>query len=330
MKLATRPLVQLVALLGLTLGVGQTFAAAPQGPTVSTAWLAQNMADVQVVEVRSDFASFGKKADVQLDKKTGKNTVNEVGGHIVGARLVDFKVVRTERKLGDKNVKFLAPEKEDFQARMRAAGVTNDKPIVLVPMGQSIADIDESLRLYWTFKLYGEDRIAVLDGGETAWLAEGRPVSSDAVADAKGDWVAKAERPELIAGSDDVVSAMDKQNVQLVDARPMAQFYGIVKSPAVLAPGHIDHAKVFSPELLTRGADGALYFLNAKAYQGVLKASGIDPNAPSIAYCNTGHLASGAWFAMHEIAGITSTRLYDGSLSRWTAEQRPLINAAAQ
>ena len=48
---------------------------------------------------------------------------------------------------------------------VQAAGVVVDKPIVLVPMGQSIADVDEALRLYWTFKLRGEDRVAVLARG---------------------------------------------------------------------------------------------------------------------------------------------------------------------
>jgi 3-mercaptopyruvate sulfurtransferase SseA len=95
-------------------------------------------------------------------RPTGKKSLVDVGGHLPGARLVDFKNVRTERMLGERKVKFLSPEGADFQARMQAAGVVVDKPIVLVPMGQSIADVDEALRLYWTFKLRGEDRVAVL------------------------------------------------------------------------------------------------------------------------------------------------------------------------
>jgi thiosulfate/3-mercaptopyruvate sulfurtransferase len=61
-------------------------------------------------------------------------------------------------------------------------------------------------------------------------------------------------------------------------------------------------------------------------YEALMRASGIDPKAPTVAYCNTGHLASGAWFVMSEILGNHSTRLYDGSMSLWTREKRPLVS----
>jgi thiosulfate/3-mercaptopyruvate sulfurtransferase len=128
------------------------------GPVVDAAWLAGHLNDVQVVEVRSDVASFGREPVFETDKKTGKKMLSEVGGHLPGARLVDFKVVRTERQVGDRKIKYLIPEQADFQARMQAAGVMADQPIVLVPVGQDIAEIDEALRLYWSFKVYGEDR----------------------------------------------------------------------------------------------------------------------------------------------------------------------------
>ena len=44
-------------------------------------------------------------------------------------------------------------------------------------MGRQALDMGAATRLYWTFKVYGEDRLAVLDGGAAGWLAEGREVS---------------------------------------------------------------------------------------------------------------------------------------------------------
>lgn len=295
------------------------------GPLVTSAWLAEHRAEVQVVEVRSDFASFAKQPVFETDRKSGRKSLVDVGGHLPGARLVDFKDVRTERMLGERKTKFLAPEGADFQARMQAVGVMADQPIVVVPMGQSITDIDEGLRLYWTFKLRGEDHVAVLDGGAAGWLAEGREVSTAAPAAVKGTWRAGVDRPEYVASSDQVAEASAKQSMQLVDARGLPQFFGTSKAPTVDGFGHVAGAKSLAPELLTRSANGALYFHAAKVYEAIMRASGIDPKAPTVAYCNTGHLASGAWFVLSEIVGNRSTRLYDGSMSLWTQEKRPLV-----
>ena len=60
--------------------------------------------------------------------------------------------------------------------------------------------------------------------------------------------------------------------------------------------------------------------------QALLKASGVEPASPAIAYCNSGHLAAGPWFVMSEIVGNKSTRLYDGSLYLWTLDKRPLVS----
>jgi thiosulfate/3-mercaptopyruvate sulfurtransferase len=47
---------------------------------------------------------------------------------------------------------------------------------------------------------------------------------------------------------------------------------------------------------------------------------------PVIAYCNSGHLGSTDWFVMSEILHRPGTRLYDGSMSEWTADpSRPVI-----
>ncbi|MBK6005200.1 sulfurtransferase [Ramlibacter ginsenosidimutans] len=315
-----------LAWLALAAGLSPAFAVELPGPVVNAAWLVDHRAEVQVVEVRSDFASFGKEPVYETDAKTGKKSLVDVGGHLPGARLVDFKEVRTERVLDGRKVKFLSPEGADFQARMQAAGIAADKPIVLVPMGQQIADIDEALRLYWTFKLRGEDRVAMLDGGVAGWLAEGHEVTTAAPGKVTGTWKAGPDRPEYLANSDQVAEASEKQSMQLVDARGLPQYFGTSKAPTVAAFGHVAGAKNLAPELLTRAANGALYFHPPKVYDALMRANGIDPDAPSISYCNTGHLASGAWFVMSEIMGNHKTRLYDGSMSLWTQEKRPLVS----
>jgi len=53
------------------------------GPVVSADWLANNMSEVQVIEVRTDIASYLRNPEFDTDKKTGQKFLVEVGGHIV-------------------------------------------------------------------------------------------------------------------------------------------------------------------------------------------------------------------------------------------------------
>jgi 3-mercaptopyruvate sulfurtransferase SseA len=38
------------------------------------------------------------------------------------------------------------------------------------------SDVFSAFRVYWTFKVFGHDKVSVLDGGLVKWLHEKRPV----------------------------------------------------------------------------------------------------------------------------------------------------------
>jgi thiosulfate/3-mercaptopyruvate sulfurtransferase len=317
------------AILVTSLGVLAAHAGALPGPVVSTQWLADNMDKVQVVEVRSNVKSFTEKPEIETDAKTGKKTVAEVGGHIPNSRLIDMKNMRTERSYGDLKVKYMIPEKTVFEKAMQAAGVDTAKPMVLVPVGVDATDLDDALRVYWQLKVYGEDDMAVLNGGMATWLLEGREHSSAPVTAKVGSWVAKADRSaQYFATSDDVAKAMADKSATLIDSRDARQFHGLGKRDYVSAYGHLEGAKLYGSDLMVNVSAGTAKFMAANTYRALMTAQGIDPAAPSIAYCNSGHLSSGPWFVASEILGNKSAKLYDGSLHQWTMEKRPLVGAA--
>ena len=293
------------------------------GPVVNMAWLGQNLSSVQVVEVRSDMASLKRQPELGTDKKSGKKVVLDVGGRIADARVLDMKAMRTTRKMGELSVQYMLPERADFERAIQAAGIDAGKPIVLVPMGQAIEDIDDALRVYWQFKVYGETNVAVLDGGQAAWLLDGRETTLTPVAAREGNWKAGKEQMQFFADSNDVATA--SQSGQLVDARAAAQYYGLSKRDYVYSYGHVANARLVSPDVLTRNSQGAAYFYPAKTYASLFAAAGVDPSKASITYCNSGHLASGPWFILSEIVGNKQTRLYDGSMHQWTLEKRPTV-----
>lgn len=298
------------------------------GPVVDSAWLAANLDKVQVVDVRGNAKSFVTAPEFDTDAKSGKKTLSEVGGHLANAALIEMKPMRTERKVGELTVKYMIPEKAAFEKLIQAAGVNAGKPIVLVPVGADVTDVDDALRVYWQFKVYGEDNIAVLDGGMANWLVEGRPFVTDAAATTAGNWVAKADRSaQYFASSADVSQAIAGKSATLIDARDAKQFHGLGKRDYVSAYGHLEGAKLYSPDLMTKTVGGAQKFMSANTYRALLTAQGIDPAAASIAYCNSGHLSSGPWFLMSEVLGNKNAKLYDGSLHEWTMEKQALVGA---
>jgi thiosulfate/3-mercaptopyruvate sulfurtransferase len=321
-------LLRSLAATTLAWALGWAHAGTLPGPLVDTAWLAANLDKVQVVDVRSNPKSFGAAPEFDTDAKTGKKTLQEVGGHIAGARLIDMKTMRTDRMLGGIKVKYMIPEQADFERAIQAARVDAGKPIVLVPVGSDTTDVDDALRVYWQFKVYGEDNIAVLDGGMAQWLIDGRAHSTDAAATGSGTWKALADRSaQYFASSDDVAQAVASKSATLVDSRDAKQFHGLTKRDYVGGYGHIAGAKLYPTDLLLKTSGAAVRFMNPVTYRGLLQAQGINPDAPAITYCNSGHLSSGPWFLMSEVLGNKQARLYDGSLHQWTLEKRPLEGA---
>lgn len=298
------------------------------GPLVDTTWLSTNLDKVQVVEVRGNVKSFTAEPVMETDSK-GKKTIEEIGGHIPGSRLVESKNVRVERKFGDLSVKYMIPELSAFEKIAQNAGIDADKPMVFVPVGLTASDVNDAMRLYWQFKVYGEDNMAMLDGGMAAWLLDNKPYAKDAPAAKTGTWTSKADRTaQYFADSNDVAAIIEKKKTAtLIDAREAPQFHGLVKRDYVYGYGHLEGAVNLSPDTTFKTSGGAVRMLPVNTYKAVLAAQGIDPAAPAVVYCNSGAQSGLPWFILSELVGNKNARQYDGSLHQWTLEKRQLVGA---
>ncbi len=292
------------------------------GPLVETDWLAAHMDDVVVLSVRADVASFTAKPVIRKDKK-GRRQLLRVAGHIPGARLLDYRKARTKRKVDGKIIDKIIPPRPLFEGFMQSLGVDTDSAIVLVSKGLGSGDMTMATRVYWQLKYYGHDDVAILDGGLSRWLLEGREFSTTPSRPGRGDWTARAERRELLATTEDVEKALQTGDRVLIDNRPLSQYMGVYKKSYVYAKGHIPGAKPYPNELMTGPGPGAR-FLPGDELRALMEGIGIDPERPAIAYCNSGHLASGGWFILHELLGNERASLYDGSMHEWTLEKRPV------
>jgi thiosulfate/3-mercaptopyruvate sulfurtransferase len=303
-----------VLLLGAVLTQG-ALAASKTSPLVDAAWLNAHKDEVTILQVSGSMASFSKVPVVK--NSNGKIVVETVSGHVPGASLVDFGKVRVSREVEGKKVKKLIPLKADFEKLAQSWGVNKDSTIVLVPTGMNTGDVNEAARLYWQFKYYGQKKMAILDGGMAAWLAAGYPAATDTPTIHSGSWTASAEDKSIMATYKDVNKAAKSKHVQLVDARPQNQYMGVFTKKGEMA-GHMKGAKDVSPDLITRADGASARFLPVDSYKSIFKAKGVDPDAETIAYCNTGHQAAGVWFVSHELIGNPKASLYDGSMVEYS------------
>ena len=270
------------------------------GPLVDVNWLDANKDKVVILDVRKDVKSFTKE------------------GHIPGAILVPWKKVRATKVVNGVKIKGMLPPREQFEKLMRSLGVNNDDDIVIVTRGHNAPQVAFGTRLYWQLKYYGHDNVALLNGGLAAWKAAKKPVSHDPAPKPKpGNFTARAERREMLATTEDVEKALKEGRANFFDARSFDQYLGLFyKKKFLKEPGHIPGAK-FAPTSAFLTHKGPKMFVDAATLKKALAALGAGKKE-DVAFCNTGHMASGLWFVMHELAGDANAKLYDGSMHAWT------------
>ncbi|MEJ7763854.1 MAG: rhodanese-like domain-containing protein, partial [Thermomicrobiales bacterium] len=168
-------------------------------------------------------------------------------------------------------------------------------------------------RLWWALRYHGHDRVAVLDGGWNAWVAAGRPVTTDAP-DVPAATFTPRMVPALRAGVDDLAASVDDPGTgapRIIDARDREQYTGATRRGP--RGGHIPGA-VHLPSKALVEADGRWKSLAAQ--RAVVEAAGIVPGDPVVAYCNGGVTATGVLFALHRL-GYGDGANYDGSWNEW-------------
>lgn len=331
-----RPAAAALLIAGGLLAAGPATATELPGPLVSTDWLGEHQDEVTILDVRKDTDSFharpprsggGGPAAVNTCAPGGGG--QGVTGHIPGASLIPWGKVRQKREVGGEAVKKLVPAQGAFQERMRAAGVSEDRPVVVMTKGEGSKDLTFATRLYWTFKYYGHDNVAVLDGGMKKWLAEDREATRRRTRADTGDFTAGEPREDLRATPEEVMAAVESGAPQLIDGRTQAFYQGLEQKPYVYAAGHVAGAKNVPHKLLySEGANGVTW-RDAGQLKQLFTNQGVNPGSAAIAFCDSGHLSTGQWFALHELLGNDDAQLFDGSMHQWTLdEDRPTSTQA--
>ncbi len=213
--------------------------------------------------------------------------------------------------------------KADFEKLLSGLGIGNDDTVVLYGGNNNWF----AAYAYWEFKLYGHDRVKLLDGGRKKWELDGRELVEETPARPGTRYVAQEQDLSIRAFREEVLASIGEKN--LVDVRSPDEFSGKIKAPAHLPQeqsqraGHIPSAINISWSQAA-AEDGT--FRSDEELTKLYGDQGFDDDKTTIAYCRIGERSSHTWFVLHELLGKTDVKNYDGS---W-AEYGSLIGAPIQ
>ncbi|HEX7243519.1 MAG TPA: sulfurtransferase [Longimicrobiaceae bacterium] len=262
---------------------------------VSTEWVAAHLEDPSVRVVESD-------EDVLLYDT----------GHVPGSVKVDWHSDLNHPLQRD----YLDPE--SFAQLMSSRGIGPDTTVVFY------GDKNNWWATYalWVFRLFGHDRVRVMDGGRKKWEDEGRPMTTDVPAYPAAEYpVPERDDEKIRAFREDVLEHV-KGKGQLVDVRSPEEFSGEklhmpdYPQEGAMRGGHIPGAKSMPWARAVNPDTGE--FRSADELKGLyLEQLGLRPDQETIAYCRIGERSSHTWFALTYLLGFDKVRNYDGSWTEW-------------
>jgi thiosulfate/3-mercaptopyruvate sulfurtransferase len=265
---------------------------------VSTDWLATNLTSPDLRVVDGSWHLPAMKRDPRAEF---------LESHVPGAVFFDIDAI------ADTSVPLphMLPSAEQFAQAVGALGIGTGDRVVVYSRGS----VTSAARVWWTFRVFGHDNVAVLDGGFQKWTREGRPVEQGAAKPRPRTFHARF-RPALVRDLERMRANVDTHAEQVVDARPRGRFLGTDPEPRPgLRSGHIPGSVNLAPDALFR-PDGTI--LPPDDIRRAFAATGVDLARPVVTTCGSGVAASGLALALHFI-GYPDVAVYDGSWTEWGA-----------
>ena len=261
---------------------------------VSTDWVAARLDDesVRIVESNEDPLLYPS-------------------GHIPGAVEVDWVKDLNDPLRRD----YL--DKDGFSALASRLGITPDTTVVFY------GDKSNWWATYalWVFELFGHDNARIMDGGRLKWTDEGRELTREKPSIAASSYSAPQRDDSAIRAFRDGVLQHIQAQGQLVDVRSPGEFAGeLLHIPGYPQEGAVrgGHIPGASSVPWSRAANEDGTFKNAAELRAIyLDEQGLDPAAPTIAYCRIGERSSHTWFVLTNLLGFGNVRNYDGSWTEW-------------
>jgi thiosulfate/3-mercaptopyruvate sulfurtransferase len=260
---------------------------------VDTEWVAQHLDDpaIRLVESNEDPLLYET-------------------GHIPGAVKVDWFTTLQHPLRRD----FL--DQSAFEALCSTLGIANDTTVIFY------GDKNNWFACYafWLFAYYGHERLKIMNGGRTKWVAEGRPLTQEVPVYPRTHYHASPPNLAIRAFREDVLRHLEHR-LPLIDVRSPQEYSGeLIHMPGypqegAQRGGHIPTAVNIPWAQAVNTEDGT--FKSVDELRQLFESHNITPDQEVIAYCRIGERSSLTWFVLKYLLGYPNVRNYDGSWTEW-------------
>ncbi|MBV9009215.1 MAG: sulfurtransferase [Verrucomicrobia bacterium] len=262
---------------------------------VETEWLAKHLDDpaIRIIESNEDILLYDT-------------------GHIPGAVHIDWRADLQDPVIRD----YIQPQK--FAELCSKSGITPETTCIFY------GDKSNWWACYalWAFRLFGHEKVKILNGGRDRWIAERRPMTRDLPRPARTNYpVPDRRHDQEIRVFAEHALQQSKAGRPLVDVRSPGEFRGEVThmpeypQEGVLRGGHIPGAKSVPWKMAVN--DDGTFKSAGELRQLYLQGCGLSEEKETIVYCRIGERSSHTWFVLTYLLGLPNVRNYDGSWTEW-------------
>lgn len=220
----------------------------------------------------------------------------------------------------------MVPSPEVFAEAVGALGITNKTHVVCY----DTYGMFSAARPWWMFRLYGHEKVSILDGGLPAWEMAGYETVGGSVETPATTEFTAGFRPELLWQKTDVLDNIDTKKRVMVDVRPLDRFDGSAPEPRPeTRSGHMPDALNIPFTKLSDTETKKM--ISVYGIESLVRKAGIKLGRDKVVTsCGSGVTACLLAFGMH-LLGDETVAVYDGSWSEWgTDPTLPVINPSAE
>jgi len=268
-----------------------------QSPLVSAEWLVSRLHSSDVVILDATFFLPNQGRDAEREY---------AAIHIPGARFFDIDAIADK----DTPLPHMLPPPEFFAESAGRLGIDNRTHVVVYDNNSFMA----SARVWWTFRVFGHDRVSVLDGGLANWKSMGLALDASRTTVEPRLFEARFD-PSLVRSLEQMKALVGDAEAQIIDARSPGRFAGTEPEPRPgIRSGHIPGSRnLFFKQLIDETTQR---LKPAALIRTEFEAAGTDFGKPIVATCGTGVTASVLALGLYCL-GHESAAVYDGSWTEW-------------